>query len=283
MEDKESHSKEDFKILEIVTKFLKRIDDKKTYFKNPTEAKKFAKLSKKWILFNDANIYLKNKEYKKAIECYKKQLELDPNDSGTWFFLGDIYYYKLGKGEEGIKCFEKSLKIKPGPNIKKILKDIYAREVTYKNFRKYQSQMKLYVKPDNKDYKFLSQMDLTTINDYKDKIENDKIRNDVRYFIEIAEGEMKNLIPTPLRIKIRKMILELGVKYNRLQIAEIAEKCGEPEDCIILIAQGMIENKEIYAEYFKSTKSFAFDQRTNIDEIDDLMKKYEGWEKEKMG
>ncbi len=67
-----------------------------------------------------------------------------------------------------------------------------------------------------------------------------------------------------------------------LQIPEIAEKCGEEEDCIIIVAQDMIENKKIYAEYFKSTKSLVFDQRANIDEIDDLMKKFEEWEKEKI-
>ncbi|KKN35736.1 hypothetical protein LCGC14_0780770, partial [marine sediment metagenome] len=82
---------------------------------------------------------------------------------------------------------------------------------------------------------------------------------------------------------IRKTILELGVKYNRLQIAEIAEKCGEPEDCIILVAQDVIKNKEIYAEYFKSTKSLVFDQRANIDEIDKLMEAYKEWEEKEVG
>ncbi len=42
----------------------------------------------------------------------------------------------------------------------------------------------------------------------------------------------------------------------------------------------MIEVKEIHAKYFESSKSVAFDLQTNIKEIDDLMKKFEEWEKE---
>lgn len=40
----------------------------------------------------------------------------------------------------------------------------------------------------------------------------------------------------------------------------------------------MIKNKEIYAEYFKSSNSISFNQLANIDEIDDWMKKYEEWD-----
>ena len=45
----------------------------------------------------------------------------------------------------------------------------------------------------------------------------------------------------------------------------------------------MIDNKEIYAQYFSSTKSVAFDQQANIDEIDKLMSTYKDWESEKVG
>lgn len=34
-----------------------------------------------------------------------------------------------------------------------------------------------------------------------------------------------------------------------------------------------------YAEYFKSTKSIAFNQQANIDEIDKLMAAYKEWKK----
>jgi len=42
----------------------------------------------------------------------------------------------------------------------------------------------------------------------------------------------------------------------------------------------MIDKKEIYAEYFKSTKSVFFDKQANIDEIDALMEQYKKWEEE---
>ena len=33
----------------------------------------------------------------------------------------------------------------------------------------------------------------------------------------------------------------------------------------------MIDNKEIYAKYFESSKSVAFNQQANVEEIDKLM------------
>ena len=44
----------------------------------------------------------------------------------------------------------------------------------------------------------------------------------------------------------------------------------------------MIENKEIYTQYFSSKKSVAFDQAANIDEIDKLMAIYKEWEEKKV-
>ncbi len=45
----------------------------------------------------------------------------------------------------------------------------------------------------------------------------------------------------------------------------------------------MIEGNEIYAKYFESSKSVAFDQQANIDEVDKLMKAYKDWEDKKVG
>jgi len=46
--------------------------------------------------------------------------------------------------------------------------------------------------------------------------------------------------------------------------------------------RGVITNKEIYATYFRSSKSLAFDLQANIDEIDKLMSTYKDWEEEKV-
>ena len=45
----------------------------------------------------------------------------------------------------------------------------------------------------------------------------------------------------------------------------------------------MIVNKEIYTEYFQNSKSVAFNQQANIDEIDKLMETYKEWEDSEEG
>ena len=81
------------------------------------------------------------------------------------------------------------------------------------------------------------------------------------------------------KIKVKKTILDLGTRFTRLQVAEIAEECKVKNNQLIVeIIKEMIYNKEIYAKYFESTKSIAFDQQTNIEEIDRLMDAYKEWE-----
>ncbi len=83
---------------------------------------------------------------------------------------------------------------------------------------------------------------------------------------------------------IKKTVLELGIKFARLQIAEISEVCDVDDVQLIEdIVKDMIDNKEIYAQYFSSTKAVAFDQQANIDEIDKLMSTYKDWEENKIG
>ncbi len=91
------------------------------------------------------------------------------------------------------------------------------------------------------------------------------------------------VVVSNLSLKIKKTVLNLGTKYTRLEIREIAEKCAiDNEDLITKIVKDMINNKEIYAEYFSSSNSISFDQQANINEIDKLMKKYDEWEKKSL-
>ena len=84
--------------------------------------------------------------------------------------------------------------------------------------------------------------------------------------------------------RVKKAVLDLGLKFARLQIAEISEVCDVDDvQLIVDIVKDMIDNKEIYAQYFSSTKSVAFDQQANIDEIDNLMSTYKDWEDKKIG
>jgi len=201
--------------------------------------------------------YVTKKEYVKAIECYEKAVEIDPNYVSAWYNMGNAYHNKK-EYDKAIECYEKAVKIDPNSDI--------SRKIEYGFYQIFREKQAILRKkyPD---------LDLTN---YKDFLEKSEVIEDPI----VDKFGILFLIPFSIQNTIRKTILELGVKYNRLQIAEIVEKCGEREDCIILVAQDMIENKEIYAEYFKSTKSLVFDQRANIDEIDKLMEQYKQWEEE---
>ena len=81
---------------------------------------------------------------------------------------------------------------------------------------------------------------------------------------------------------IKNTILNLATKYSRLQINEIAEKCEFiSEDLIIEVVLDMINNNEIYAEYFSSNRAVVFNQTANIKEIDSLMEKFKISEEKK--
>ncbi|MHA2035787.1 MAG: hypothetical protein ACW972_10595 [Promethearchaeota archaeon] len=79
---------------------------------------------------------------------------------------------------------------------------------------------------------------------------------------------------------IKKTILELGIKFDRLEVHDISEKCGADKSSIIRVIKEMVKNNEVYAEYFKTTNSVVFNQKANIEEIDKLMEKYKEWEEE---
>ncbi|MFX1447216.1 MAG: hypothetical protein ACFFCG_03685 [Promethearchaeota archaeon] len=78
--------------------------------------------------------------------------------------------------------------------------------------------------------------------------------------------------------EIKKVVLDLGTKFTRLEVREISETCGYDSDSIIGVLNSMIMNKEIYADFFKSTNTVSFDQQANIDEIDELMAVFKDWE-----
>ena len=88
----------------------------------------------------------------------------------------------------------------------------------------------------------------------------------------------KNKMTFEDEMTIKKIVLDLGTKYTRLEVREISEKCGYDSDSIIVVINSMIMNNEIYAEFFKSSNTVSFDQQANIDEIDELMAVFKDWE-----
>jgi len=83
--------------------------------------------------------------------------------------------------------------------------------------------------------------------------------------------------------KTKSVIFNLGQNYARLEVSDIIEECGEKEELIISTIQDMIKNREIPAEYFKSSKTIAFKQQIDVEEIDKLMKSFDEWEKKGKG
>ena len=81
---------------------------------------------------------------------------------------------------------------------------------------------------------------------------------------------------------IKKALLNIGTKYNRIELKEIAEYTHADLDLIVHVIKEMIKGEEIHADYFSTTKSVVFNLEANIDEIDELMLKFEEWEGKKI-
>ncbi len=87
---------------------------------------------------------------------------------------------------------------------------------------------------------------------------------------------------------IKRTVLDLGTKFTRLQIIEIAESCKiTDESLIIATIQDMIAKHQIDAQYFASTRSVAFNQQANLAAretfIAELEKEFAAWGTHKGG
>ena len=63
-------------------------------------------------LLEEGKTYYNNGEYDKAIEIFKKAVEINPNDDDSWRWLGNSYY-KNGQYQEAIKSFKKAVELNP--------------------------------------------------------------------------------------------------------------------------------------------------------------------------
>lgn len=66
-------------------------------------------------------VFEKEGRYNDAAKAYAEGLKTDPQNSQLWSSLGRLYY-RAGKKEYAIQCFEKSLRIKPDPTLEDWLK-----------------------------------------------------------------------------------------------------------------------------------------------------------------
>lgn len=78
--------------------------------------------------------------------------------------------------------------------------------------------------------------------------------------------------------EVRKFVLSFSTKHPDFKLNKLAMLCSVDKDFAKSVVNKMIDNKEIYAEYFNYSKKFAFNRRANLEEIDELMKKFKEWE-----
>jgi tetratricopeptide (TPR) repeat protein len=120
---------------------------------------------------------------------------------------------------------------------------------------------------------------VNAIKNFQKQLENTKSISNTSRREKITKKIQEYLLYSKIA-KTKRIIINLGSKYGRLEVMDIVEKCGEEEVLIISTIQDMIKNREISAEYFKGSKAVAFSQQIEVEEIDKLMKSFDEWEKE---
>ena len=272
----------------------KKIKEIKEFLINLNE-----KISPHFFKFLEGEFYSNQKEYDKAIECWM-QIPHDYQDISDVYLQLGLAYLEQDNEKEALQWFNKSYQLKQDSLTKKCIdftqwelavkKDYaYFRQWQVNTSRHYDTLKAKKVKADslflNKKYptryiqlekaielnKRLKLINFTNLEDgltiikesMNDFPDDPDIPNQLKDFLDLTKVGAYRLIPNKITQNVKKIILELGIKFNRLQMNEIAEKCHEPEDVIIVIIKQMLSNNEINGEYFQSSKSIVFDQKSN--------------------
>lgn len=77
---------------------------------------------------------------------------------------------------------------------------------------------------------------------------------------------------------LKEKILEMSTQFSSITIKELSQECNVEKSLVRSTIYEMIKKREVFAEYFASSKRIAFDQQANIDELDNLISKYKEWE-----
>ena len=112
------------------------------------------------------------------------------------------------------------------------------------------------------------------------QLENTKLLPDTLKIEKLRENIQNYLLYTQI-LKIKSIIMTLCSQYSKLEIIEIVKKSKVEENLIIHIINEMIENKEINAEYYSTSKSIIFDEQPKNYELIDLMVDFKQWEEER--
>ena len=83
------------------------------------------KLDEEKKILDAADSCYKKRDYKKAIDLYKRVVKINPRSTYTWFLIGESYG-KLEMFQEAIPCLKKALEIDP-----KEIKALYLLGLSY--------------------------------------------------------------------------------------------------------------------------------------------------------
>ncbi|MBA7568287.1 hypothetical protein ES708_10008 [subsurface metagenome] len=225
---------------------------------------------------NDGLNFLSKKDFSKAFTFLHRSVLI--YDSYLLFRYG---HYLGSAHTEGFYDIVRRHEYKLKPLIQKFIENIRPTVKELEVVDHYNSFINLFTTAAEK--KYYSQ----AIKNYRQaEVYRKKIPNKNRYIDKKREkilDSLFNLTMSETILHIKKTILDLGTKYSKLSIQEIGEKTDiDLEFLIQKTIKPMIKNQEIYAEYFESTKSIAFNLQANIDEIDKLMEQYRQWEEERI-
>lgn len=144
-------------------------------------------------LLEEGKTYYNNGEYDKAIEIFKKAVELNPNDDDSWRLLGNSYN-RNGQIEEAIKYYLKAAELNPDDS-----RNWFNLGISYSNNEQYKEAINSFLKvvelnPDD-SYNWYS-------------LGNSYIKN------EQVEDAIKSLLKaTELNSNDYQSWLDLGISY----------------------------------------------------------------------
>jgi tetratricopeptide (TPR) repeat protein len=64
------------------------------------------------VWFNKATLLYEIRDFKAAIECYEKAIEIKPDDAEAWNNLGNCHS-RLGEGKKAIEAYTRAVALKP--------------------------------------------------------------------------------------------------------------------------------------------------------------------------
>ena len=91
-------------------------------------------------LLEEGKTYYNNEEYDKAIEIFKKAVELNPNDDDSWRLLGNSYN-RNGQIEEAIKYYLKAAELNPDDS-----RNWFNLGISYSNNEQYKEAINSFLK-----------------------------------------------------------------------------------------------------------------------------------------